>query len=472
MSLVLRAICSTGLCAGLLFGQAATRTGSPQPTPAAAGTAETDFLEEDASRPVPQDLEHYFDLTSGALLPDNAIGFFDALLPKSADCGSDKVCWDAVRNFAGLYKKGVRNDKAVQAGPFLVHVVIWSPKGTSTTQTVKDDRWYVYRKGHLSTSKQLYGAKRFWFIYVHLNVHTEYRSRYDFKIVEATPAALQHLYALAALLTSSTIPAAPTIKRTLGAIKPPTEIWGGREINSEFSTSDVTIASTFTTLSNPQPPGNPPAAALAAPPALPPESAPASARAALLAPVVLFNAAPLPQPAAVSLAMQDDNPQPSAPAPAPNTLDSPQTFHNETPSWWDVSVGFPVTAVNQLTFNGSSSGLVPQQIDKRRLFGLLDLYWLPSQRMDIAKHGYSWVPSFIAGLPMASQPMHRPLFALGWGPPLIQIYAGAILAKQPTVTGNMPVVGKPCTGWCPQFSFGLNIGVKAAQDKLSTSKQK
>jgi hypothetical protein len=130
-------------------------------------------------------------------------------------------------------------------------------------------------------------------------------------------------------------------------------------------------------------------------------------------------------------------------------------------------VGFPVTNVNQLSFDSTANRVTPTTIDKRRLFGLLNLFLLSQQRQQLATSNFSWIPSVIVGLPLSGQPLHKPLLALGWGPPLLQFYGGAIIAKQPNPPAGAAVPSGTCTGWCPQFSFGITFGVKALKDKLT-----
>ena len=165
-------------------------------------------------------------------------------------------------------------------------------------------------------------------------------------------------------------------------------------------------------------------------------------------------------------------PPPQQKAANDGTLGAPRTFHNEAASWWDVSVGFPVTNVNQLSFSQSGTGgvLTPTQANVRTLVGLIDLYLIPKQRYQIAETGFSWIPSLIAGLPLSGQPLHKPLIALGWGPPLVQFYIGAVIIKQPTVPTGSTLTSNTCTGWCPQFTFGINFGVKAILNKVSPNK--
>jgi len=135
-----------------------------------------------------------------------------------------------------------------------------------------------------------------------------------------------------------------------------------------------------------------------------------------------------------------------------------------------VSAGIPIRKMSQLNFQSSSNTLTPQTVDKRSVFGLLDFYPWRKQEVDLAYENFSWIPSFVAGLPVTGQPLHQPLFALGWGPRVAQFYFGAIVRKQNSLpAGSTLTPGtSACTGWCPEFAFGINISAKALKSALSS----
>ena len=385
---------------------AATATAPSTGTPACAVAP----IDELNMRPAP-DLTKFMDTSAAALLQEHIDGWIGAMLEK------DPVY--SHKNFPNLIDQ---SDKALDAqikkASFIIHVVLWAaPAGTggAATQTVQEQSWYVYTKGKLSMNPRLYGARDFYFIYLHLNVASNYRSKYQFAITKTTPLPLQNLNTLLSFIT--TAGAAAGQGKTLKAEEqPPKESWGGREISSDCSTADIVIT-----------PGV----------------------------VGLKTSVPGAQDAGSKSGDSND------------AFSTPQTFHNEVASWWDVSVAFPVTSVNQLKFDSTANGLVPSKIDKKSLYGLVNLYWLPAQRMDIAKNGFSWYPSIIAGIPMAGQPLHKPLFGMAWGPPLAQLYFGTAVVKQPVApTGTS---SSACTGWCPQFSFGIDFGVKALAGKAKST---
>ncbi len=150
-------------------------------------------------------------------------------------------------------------------------------------------------------------------------------------------------------------------------------------------------------------------------------------------------------------------------------LDNPLVLHNEAPPWWDVSVGIPIAKMSQLTFPpaGSNSAVTPTNVDKKSIYGLFDYYYCPAQKKQMMYDGYSLIPSLIAGLPVAQHPLQKPLIAAGIGLRSIQVYVGAVIAKQPTVPVGATTTSRPCTGWCPQFAFGINLTVKGLQSQLA-----
>jgi hypothetical protein len=49
-----------------------------------------------------------------------------------------------------------------------------------------------------------------------------------------------------------------------------------------------------------------------------------------------------------------------------------------------------------------------------------------------------------------------------------RLYIGAIIQKQPSLPQGATLAAgtQACTGWCPQFAFGINLPAKALQAKL------
>ncbi|OLB34738.1 MAG: hypothetical protein AUH11_17175 [Acidobacteria bacterium 13_2_20CM_57_17] len=419
---------------------------------------ETDFLQEKASTAVSvsKTALGFINEQDGAISNTRAFDLLKALL-RSPDQAYVKT------NFAGLFDaKGTLNETLVEKKAcFIINVVVWTP--TEATQNTDNpstssptQRWYVFRNGKLAQQKRLLGVHTFYFLYIHLNKgDASYLTRYDFTSTEATPIFLQHLYALASVLTTETQNKAENLQAN---------VWGGRQLTFSYATSDIAITSKITNLATTTPEKEKPAINNGSSSG----TSTGNAQTFLGGDYRLVSASDKARPSAMTL---DDTPAKKAPpTPKDGSLDSPVTFHNEAGPWLDINIGFPATNVNELSFDSTSTGFTPKTVDKRRLFGLLNFYPFPKQRIQLAERNFSWIPSLIAGLPLASQPLHKPVVAVGWGPPLLQVYIGSIIAKQDKAPAGTTLTKSVCTGWCPQFTFGVTFSVTALKDKLTQKK--
>ncbi len=457
-TLVLLFCCLLGVSAAAQTATSTPATSASTTKAADDSNVERDFLSE--SDPsyntlTPTQLT-FINRQDGSITPEAAPKLIQELLSNP-----DSAKAYAKTKFTGLFDaKGNLDNDVFKKATFVINVIVWGHNAAGKVSTpgsaaLPDQRWYVYRRGKLTVQKRLLGVQRFWFIYIHLNRGTaQYSTRYDFTSTQATPVALDHLYTLASIIFA---------QQQARTVDQSANIWGGKQLDFSFSTSDIAISSKIVRSDQVE---------ATAPDTSTSSIPPATDRAASTS-----SSNPVAQPAAPTT-LAAPSTTPVAPQgnggtlnPAPSTtdgaLDTPQTFHNEGPTWWDVSVGFPVTNVNEVSFDSSSGGLTPKETDKRRLFGLINFFPFPQQRMQLATRNFSWIPSVMTGLPLAGQPLHKPLVALGWGPPLLQFYGGAIIAKQPTPPSGSTLTKSVCTGWCPQFSFGINFGVKAIKDKLT-----
>jgi len=155
-----------------------------------------------------------------------------------------------------------------------------------------------------------------------------------------------------------------------------------------------------------------------------------------------------------------------------SSLGKATTFDNEGLHWWDVSGAVPIRRVSQLQFNQSNSTVTQQSVDKTTVFALFDVY-LP--RRDLKGSGFSYLPSYVAGIGITKQPLHRLLVGVSWGPAFANFYIGAVFATQSLPTGTScsknQVVNQPMgaseTRTCAQLSFGINIGALALQKALA-----
>lgn len=350
-------------------------------------------------------------LSDGSITPDQFLPLVTRLIASGGEYSQNAFR----RLLSDPNDPKTANQDLIKKATLIVNIVNWQSTADNDTSATPSQRWYVYHNGRLrQDATRIFGTRRFWFVYIHLNRgSSRYTVEYDFKSAKAIPQNVADLTSLARIIFPANAPAAMTNFEALEAIRstPPdtNNIWGGKQLDFPFDTSDYSIKPSITFTSSGENSGS-----------------------------------------------------------TAGKLGDPKTFHNEAASWWDVSIGLPVTNVNQLTFSqsGTNGALSPAQTDKKKLVGLLDLYLVPKQRYQIARNGFSWIPSFVVGLPLAGQPLQKPVAGLGWGTPVAQFYVGTTVIKQATPQAGSTVSGTPCTGWCPQFTFGVNFGVKAIASKL------
>jgi len=140
--------------------------------------------------------------------------------------------------------------------------------------------------------------------------------------------------------------------------------------------------------------------------------------------------------------------------------DKEAQFDNEGLYHWDVSFGLPVTSIKQVQFNNSNNTLTPKTIDKQNLVALLNLYPVP---VDIKGSNFARYPFLIGGVSLQSQPLHKAIAGIGWGPAFANFYAGAVILTEPRpVPGSTVLRNTRHT----KFTYGLNLPVRGVLGKL------
>ncbi|HEY1463442.1 MAG TPA: hypothetical protein VGF44_08500 [Terriglobales bacterium] len=143
---------------------------------------------------------------------------------------------------------------------------------------------------------------------------------------------------------------------------------------------------------------------------------------------------------------------------------SPPTFVNEGRYHYDFGIAVPVKGISQTTVSTSNGTISPKSTSTQNAFAVADLYPFPN---DVRNTTFSPYPYLIGGVATASQPLHKILMAVGWGPAFTQFYVGALLVKQQSVATST----KPQhSSYEPQFSLGINLSVKAFNGLLKKSK--
>jgi hypothetical protein len=71
------------------------------------------------------------------------------------------------------------------------------------------------------------------------------------------------------------------------------------------------------------------------------------------------------------------------------------TLDNEGYHSWDISIGFPVTRVEDLSYDEKNGVIQTRKVDKSALLALADLYLRP---VDLKNPGAMWAPAIVAGV--------------------------------------------------------------------------
>lgn len=159
------------------------------------------------------------------------------------------------------------------------------------------------------------------------------------------------------------------------------------------------------------------------------------------------------------------------------SVDKPKKYDNEGLHWWDVSVGVPVRRIKELQFDTTNNTVTAKEVNKQSIFALLNLYLPPK---DIKGTGFSWVPHFVGGVAIQKQPLKKFMLGVGFGPHFANFYAGALFKeeKKPAtlIEGSTATSGQLNADirkrFKPQFTFGINIPVRAVLETLNKDEKK
>lgn len=309
----------------------------------------------------------------------------------------------------------------------IIHVLRWSDPSApdentqEASQSVTAQNWYVYNNGNAKgvrtdriwsqedfvTANRLYGVKKVWLLYVHLNKdpNANYSAYYSFNITKKTAANIANLLALAKIFSG------------VGgqiADDAPRNFWGGSAVETHYVPSDVTVTASITR-----------------------------------------------DPAAGPLV----------------AVDKPKKYDNEGLYWWDVSVGVPIRRIKELQFDTTNNTVTSKEVDKQNIFALFNLYLPPK---DIKGTSYSWIPHFVGGVAIAKQPLKKFMLGAGFGPHFANFYVGALFTEEKKLAtlaeGSTATPGQLNAdirkSFKPQFTFGINIPVRAVLETMNKDKNK
>jgi hypothetical protein len=295
---------------------------------------------------------------------------------------------------------------------FIIHVLRWadpSPtdKSEKRVQTVQAQNWYVYHSGKWSqenfqTAKRLFGVKRIWLFFIHLNrpilPGSLYEARYEIEITKKMPANQANLFAVFQLFSTLTKEAPKEV------ITP--RAWGVGEILCEYVPSDVAITPK-------------------------------------IVPILADN---------------------TAPGPA-SGLGDPQIFDNEGKYWWDFSVGVPIRSIRELSFDNVANTVTAKNVDQQKIFALVNLYYprvdIKSSNFGWIPHFVGGIA--IARQPLHSVLLaagfgpHFANFYLG-AVRLVSTEPATLKPGDSATPGQFSADLRKRSHW--QFAFGINLPVK------------
>jgi len=347
----------------------------------------------------------------------------------------------------------------------IFHVVNWDSTSGSGL-TVAKQNWYIYNTDpnwdHTAfAGTRIFGKKQIYLYTIHLNrpANVRYEERYDVDEKHKTPAFLDHFVAAAQLFLPN-----PGGK---GAETVP-DAWYAFKLYVKYVPSDLQITPSM--VPDAAPAARTPAAAPAAP-------APATSPGGLLGPAP--ETVPTPSSAPTTPVASTPPAQPGVPAAAPSaasagktvTLDA-KTIDNEGKYHIDFSVAVPIIEISDLSYTQTSNAIVPASVDKQKLFALFNYYPVA---VDIKNTILPKYPYLLAGVAIGSQPLKKALFGIGWGPVFTNFYVGVLLNAQRVPSswqcgdktpGPLAAGATLENRTCPEFNFGLNVGVGAITDAL------
>jgi hypothetical protein len=148
-------------------------------------------------------------------------------------------------------------------------------------------------------------------------------------------------------------------------------------------------------------------------------------------------------------------------------------YDNEGPLYWDLSFAVPIRRISQITVINAAGTLAPTTVDKTNVFAAIDGYIPPG--LDPHKSVFRYIPHPLAGVAVASQPLHKILVGGAWGPSFSELYIGALFVKQPVFSNSSACSSPPATTsaqptsyhFCTQLSIGLNLQVSSILDKIT-----
>lgn len=335
-----------------------------------------------------------------------------------------------VADDAEPYKSGVLNPSSAEAiltalgadarKTTIIHVLRWTdPEHTQT----KFQKWYLYDPTpstisfYLQSKQQVFqstaipGRRDFQFIYIHLNADLG-GGEGEWKLVTAAGTTLKHPVSYTITVTKQQtqfLRDLNTVLQILGVVGAAADVakpgyYSVSTFKSQWDTSSISIAASLDSGNKTQGKGD----------------------------------------------GQNS---------ASNQLAS-KTYANEKPSWIGLSAGVPITKYKDVTFQSSSSTLVPSSITKQDVYLFVDGY-VPPVLPSLSSFRYLPHPFF--GLPIKGKVLRHSMLGVGIGLHWLEPFGGVIFDTENNEVKG-PSVHK--TQLKIQPVFGLKISVSAVAKAL------
>jgi hypothetical protein len=133
------------------------------------------------------------------------------------------------------------------------------------------------------------------------------------------------------------------------------------------------------------------------------------------------------------------------------------TYQNEKKYWYDFSLALPLQSYNEFRYDQTSNQITAAKIDKKNVWAFLNL----GVPRDTSHMEAQYIPTFLYGIPITSQPLHHHIFGGAVGLNLVNVFFGVRLDRKPFDLD----FSKPLTGnnveqkWRTHFTYGINFPV-------------
>jgi hypothetical protein len=142
------------------------------------------------------------------------------------------------------------------------------------------------------------------------------------------------------------------------------------------------------------------------------------------------------------------------------------SYINERNYWYDFSLALPLSSHDDLKYEGSSDSFTVRKIDKRNLYAFFNA-GLPR---DLHRMRFQYLPVFVYGMPITSQPLRHHIFGLSIGLNKVNFFGGVRLDKKdflldyskPRSSANL------VQNWRTHSVFGLNFSVGTIVEALKS----